>query len=96
MADHPHRIGDARSCGAATEEAGNDFVTVDGQLWAVDGDPDSHGDGGLNASIDWIEINGKAIIIAGDGAGADDLCPIAGGEHCSPSAVGFSDLIDIG
>lgn len=90
-----HRHGDLRACGASTVVAGQDFMTVEGQLWAVDGDPDSHGSGALATSHAWLTINGKGVIVVGDSAAPDDLCPIAGGAHCAPSAVGFSDLTDV-
>jgi uncharacterized Zn-binding protein involved in type VI secretion len=90
-----HRQGDVRACGATTVVEGQDFMIVDGQLWAVQGDPNTDGGGGLISSHDWITINDKAVIVAGDAAAADDLCPLVGGDHCAPSAVGFSDLTDV-
>lgn len=91
-----HRNGDSRSCGATTVVSGQSFVTVEGQLWAVDKDPNSHGGGALNASTPYITISGKKIVIAGDSAAPDSLCPIPGGNHCNPAAVGFSSLIKVG
>lgn len=90
-----HRHGDARACGASTVVQGQDFVTIEGQLWAVNGDPNDHGDGALSASRSWVTIGGKAIIVVGDAAAPDVLCFIVGGPHCSPTATGFSDLVDV-
>ncbi|MDP2358642.1 MAG: hypothetical protein Q8M31_21665 [Beijerinckiaceae bacterium] len=90
-----HRHGDARVCGASTIVTGQNFVTVEGQLWAVHGDPNSHGAGDLISSRSWITIDGKPIIVQGDAAAADNLCPIVGGPHCAPSAVGHSTLTDV-
>ena len=75
---------------------GQDFVTIDGQLWAVNGDPDDHGSGDLVASRTYVTIGGRAIIVAGDSAMPDDLCIPVGGAHCTPYAVGFDDMVDVG
>jgi uncharacterized Zn-binding protein involved in type VI secretion len=88
-----HRHGDSRICGASTIVAGQSHVTVEGQLWAVDGDPNDHGGGALISTHAWLTINGKGVIVAQDPAGADALCPVP--PHCNPSAVGFSDLVDV-
>jgi uncharacterized Zn-binding protein involved in type VI secretion len=82
-----HRNGDSRSCGATTIVSGQGFVYVNGQLWAVAGDPNTDGGGALSAGkIAAIYINGIRVIGVGDSAAADDLCPLVGGAHCSPSA----------
>jgi hypothetical protein len=90
-----HRNGDARACGATTVVSGQDFVKVDGQLWAVNGDPNTDGDGNLITSHSWLRINGKGIIVNGDSANPDDICFIAGGAHCNPSASSGDDLINV-
>lgn len=90
---HAHRQDDSRICGAGTIVAGQDHVTVEGKLWAVAGDPNDHGAGGLITTHAWLTINGKGIIVAGDSANADALCPVP--PHCNPSAVGYSDLVDV-
>lgn len=90
-----HRQTDARTCGAGTVVQGQDFFTVDGQLWAVDKDPNDHGAGELSTSRPWITINGKGVICVGDSAAPDNLCPIVGGPHCAPAAVGNSPLVDV-
>lgn len=83
-----HRNGDSRACGASTVVAGQGFVYVDDQLWAVAGDPNSHGGGALNAGqIAAIYINDIRVIGVGDSAGADALCPVVGPPHCSPDAT---------
>lgn len=91
-----HRHGDQRSCGATTIVSGQNFVTIDGQLWAVENDENTHGGGGLIASKSYITIGGKKIIIVNDSANQDNLCPTAGGEHCNPKASSGSSLVDVG
>jgi hypothetical protein len=82
-----HRQDDSRSCGATTVVSGQNFVFVDGKLWAVEGDPDSHGGGGLHpGNIAAIYINGIRVIGNGDSADPDSLCEPLGGAHCSPNA----------
>jgi uncharacterized Zn-binding protein involved in type VI secretion len=92
---YAHRHGDLRACGATTVVSGQSFVTVDGQLWAVENDQNTHGAGGLIASKSYIKINGKSVIVQNDNANQDNLCPSAGGDHCNPKATGFSSLIDV-
>jgi uncharacterized Zn-binding protein involved in type VI secretion len=92
---YSHRHGDSRACGATTVVSGQNFVQVEGKLWSVNGDPNTHGGGALNTSNDWLTISGKGIIVNGDSAAADALCPIVGGAHCAPSATGFSNLIEV-
>jgi uncharacterized Zn-binding protein involved in type VI secretion len=91
-----HRHGDSRACGATTIVTGQNFVKVDGQLWSVNGDPDSHGGGALSTTHPWLTINGIGIIVQGNSAAADSLCLPLGGAHCAPSATGFDNLIDVG
>ena len=91
-----HRNGDSRACGASTTVVGQDFVFVEGQLWSVAGDPNTHGGGALIASKTYIKINDIPIIVNGDGAGPDALCIPLGGSHCSPSATSGSSLVDVG
>lgn len=55
-------------------------------LWAVEGDPNSHGAGELIASNpQTVFINGIPVIEHEDPASPDNLCPDPGGSHCSPS-----------
>lgn len=89
-----HRDGDSRACGAVTTVQGQSTVFVNGRLWAVDGDPNSHGAGELNASVTTVTINGKPVIVhAADSAAPDVLCFTVGGPHCAPStAAGSGDV----
>lgn len=88
-----HRQDDARVCGATTVVEGQDFLTIEGKLWAVDGDPNSHGGGALRTTHDWLTINGRGVIVVADHAAPDALCPVP--PHCDPVAVGFSDLVEV-
>lgn len=88
-----HCHGDARNCGASTIVGGQSHVTISGKLWAVEGDPNSHGGGALISSHGWLTIKGRGVIVAGDHAAADSLCPTP--PHCDPVAVGFSPLVDV-
>ena len=86
-----HRNGDPRVCGATTVVSGQSTTFSEGQLWAVAGDPNSHGNGQLNASQSKVFIQGRPVIInAPDSAGPDGLCPKPGGAHCAPSTAGGS------
>ena len=80
-----HRHGDARVCGATTVVVGQSFCRVNGKLWAVEGDPNSHGDGQLIHSQAFVKIAGKLVILnTPDDAVADDLCIPIGPPHCEP------------
>lgn len=81
-----HVNGQLRSCGATTIVSGQTFVKIAGDLWAVQDDQNSHGAGGLIATKTFVKIGGKAVIVNGDSAQPDNLCPTAGGEHCNPKA----------
>lgn len=58
-----HRHADLRACGATTVVAGQGSVTVNGRLWAVDNDPNTHGEGGLIPSGASVTIAGKRVIV---------------------------------
>jgi uncharacterized Zn-binding protein involved in type VI secretion len=90
-----HRNGDSRACGATTIVSGQNFVTVDGALWSVDGDNNTDGGGSLHTTHSWITIAGKGIIVVGDNADGDSLCPIPGGAHCDPYAASGDSLITV-
>lgn len=80
-----HTHGMSRACGATTVVIGQSHVFVNGKLWAVEGDPNSHGNGALIASGSKVFINGKKVIVnAPDAAAPDNLCPPLGGQHCTP------------
>jgi uncharacterized Zn-binding protein involved in type VI secretion len=85
-----HRNGDSRNCGATTVVRSQSFVTVDGQLWAVNGDPNTHGDGDLITSNPWLTISGLGVIVVGDSADPDDA------GHADPAAVSGDGLIVVG
>jgi hypothetical protein len=90
-----HRDQDARRCGATTIASGQNFVTVDNKLWAVNGDNNTDGGGALISSQTWVTIEGKGIIINNDNAAPDTLCFTVGGDHCNPIADGFSNLVEV-
>lgn len=90
-----HVNGQLRSCGATTIVSGQNFVKVDGQLWAVENDQNSHGSGQLIASKTYVKIGGKSVIIKGDSAQQDALCPSLGGEHCNPKAQEGKSFIKV-
>lgn len=87
-----HRNNDSRACGAVTVVTGQDFVRVNGELWAVHGDPNNHGSGNLIASVDYIKINGLNVIVLNDNASADNLVL---GPHSNPKATGYDSLINV-
>lgn len=74
MAD-AHRHNDTRFCGATTVVSGQSTVFVNGLLWAVEGDENTHGNGNLVSIMgNTVKINGKKVIVAiGDTAAADNL-----------------------
>jgi hypothetical protein len=70
-----HRHGDSRYCGATTIVEGQNSVYVNGELWAVDGDPCTHGNGDCRAiyGASNVYINNKKVICAvGDTAYSAD------------------------
>jgi len=70
-----HRDTDVRFCSARTIVIGQNNVFVNGLLWAVEGDPEDHGNGELVAvyGAKNIYINNKHVIVAiGDHALADN------------------------
>lgn len=72
-----HRDDDSRFCGAKTIVVGQNKVRVEGKLWAVEGDIDTHcNQGSLSATYGAgnIRISGKKVICAvGDSASSDRL-----------------------
>ena|SRR5579864_2955849 len=91
-----HRNNDCRACGGMTQVVGQDFVKINGQLWAVEGDTCSHGDGQIHSeSHSWVTINGKGVICEGNDASQDDLCPTDQGDHCNPKAQCFDNTVDV-
>lgn len=70
-----HRQDDLRVCGATTIVTGQSSVFVNGKLWAVDGDQNSHVGGALNPAGTTVKINNKKVVVVGDPASADLLHP---------------------
>lgn len=70
-----HRHQDVRFCGATTIVTGQTAVVVNGRLWAVEGDRDTHCNQGALAAVygpPKIVIQGKFIICGvGDIAASD-------------------------
>jgi len=82
-----HRHGDNRSCGATTTVTGQSTVFVEGKLFSVNGDPNTHGSGALIASGTTVSVNEKPVIIIGDNASTDSLA------HTNPSAATGSGTV---
>ena len=91
-----HRNTDSRACGANTVSAQSRNVYVNSLLWSINEDPNSHGGGALSAATNKVFIGGIAVCNNNDSAAPDALCPIPGGLHCAPSAVGGSDNVFVG
>jgi uncharacterized Zn-binding protein involved in type VI secretion len=91
-----HRNTDVRTCGASTVSVQSKNVYVNGLLWSINGDPNSHGGGNLFAATKQVFIGGIAVVNVGDSAAPDSLCPIPGGPHCAPAAVGGSNDVFVG
>lgn len=72
-----HRNTDLRACGATTTVIGQSSVKVNGLLWAVDGDLDTHCDpkGPLKPTKKTVFIEGKNVIVVGDGFYSPDFQP---------------------
>ena len=71
-----HRNGDSRKCGASTNAVAHKNVYVNDQPISVDGDPNSHGGGELNAQCKNVFVGNKLVVLNGNSASADRLCPI--------------------
>lgn len=86
-----HRNNDGRICGATTTVTGQSTVFANGELIAVDGDPNTHGGGGLIAANSGVYIEGKlAVNHTPENANPDDLCVPVGPPHCNPQTSGGS------
>ena len=90
-----HRNGDSRVCGATTTVIGQNFVNIDGELWAVVGDTETHGDGQLENTQNYVKINGSYVILLGDPAQPDDLCIPLGAPHCDPVTSSGDSLVTV-
>lgn len=83
-----------RTCGAATTVIGQTSVFIEGKLCAVDGDPNTHGNGQLIASGTFVTIEGKRVVVnKPDQAAPDNLCPVPGGPHCNPMTAEGSTFV---
>jgi len=92
-----HRYGDSRTCGATTVVSGQNNVYVNGNLWSVRSDPNSHGSGALWAELaKGVYINNKRVNLDTDGADPDNLCPVLDSQHCSPYANEGSPDVYVG
>jgi uncharacterized Zn-binding protein involved in type VI secretion len=94
-----HRDGDKRACDANTIVSGQNFVTIDGKLWSVDGDNNTDGGGALQHTQSYITIGGIYAILVGDHASPDGKSPdiIDGGltAHDDPIATGSDNFVDV-
>lgn len=71
-----HRNSDLRACGATTIVVGQSTVYVNGQLWAVEDDPNTHSGGGLIPSSHTVFVEGKPVIV-----NKPDLAKVDGLDH---------------
>ena len=87
-----HRHGDSRFCGATTI-ASDGGVYVNGKLWAVNDDPNTHGAGNLQSVVgSTVTVGGKRVIVAvGDKAGPDNaLHPVPPTDPSTASSDVFA------
>jgi uncharacterized Zn-binding protein involved in type VI secretion len=67
------------------------------QLWAVQGDADSHGGGALNADADssphTVFINNLPVVVNLSHAAADSLCRPQDTPHCDPYTTSGSGTV---
>ena len=96
MAIAIHRDTDSRACGATTVVSGQGTVFANGLLVSVDADPNSHGAGALSAACNQVFVNGKMVVIVGNSAAPDSLCPPLGGAHCAPASSSGSGNVFVG
>ena len=90
-----HINGHSRVCGATTVVSGQENVWANDELWAVEGDANSHGGGTLVSGTTNVFINGKPVINnTPDEATADALRPLP--PHCAPSTSEGSDNVFVG
>jgi hypothetical protein len=85
-----HRNTDSRFCGAATIVQNQSTVYVNDLLWAVNGDPNNHGAGNLNAVFGELNIYIEDILIivaVGDEAAGDNFLHPTGSTNPSGSST---------
>lgn len=81
-----HRNTDSRFCGATTIVTGQSTVKVNGLLWAVDGDKDTHCNMGSLIPITGaknVYIQGKLVICAVGDTASPDIPGCVPPEHPS-------------
>jgi uncharacterized Zn-binding protein involved in type VI secretion len=88
-----HRDTDKRNCGARTV-AQSRKVFVNNLLFSIHGDPNTHGGGGLIASVPNVYVNGIRVIVLNDNANPDKICPIP--PHCNPKSTSASPNVYAG
>ena len=74
-----HRNGDLRACGAITVVTWQNTVFVNGKLWAVLGDKDSHcNEGNLRPVVPSaiVRVGGRRVAVIGSPALPDNSCNI--------------------
>ena len=87
MGKKAHRHGDKRACGATTVVQGQSTVTINGKLWAVEGDPNTHLNGNLNNTTgSSVTINGKPVIVHGP-----DLAKVPDNQGHAPDETKTAD-----
>lgn len=96
MAIPIHRHGDARTCKATTEVKGQSTVYANSRLVSVNKDPNTDKGGDLIADCNEVYINGKLVVIVGNSANPDALCPEPGGAHCAPASSSGSGDVFVG
>lgn len=94
MTEPIHRDTDSRVCGASTTVSNQSNVFANNLLVSTDGDPNSHGDGGLIAGANNVFVNNILVVRIADGSNADSLCPIP--PHCGPDPSSASDNVFVG
>jgi len=91
-----HRHTDDRSCNAKTTVTGNTTVFANSKLVSVDGDPNTHGSGGLIAACNEVYVHSKMVVNhSPDGAKKDNLCPL-NPIHCNPATAQGSGDVFVG
>tara|TARA_B100000085_G_C18493273_1_gene492180 strand:- start:533 stop:838 length:306 start_codon:yes stop_codon:yes gene_type:complete len=95
MSKPVHRQGDSRICGASTVTSIPN-VRVNNRFISVEGDTNTHGGGSLKATltVGKVRAGQRAVILTGDPASPDGLCPIP--PHCGPNASSASPNVRAG
>ena len=96
MAIAIHRDTDSRNCGAKTTVTGQGTVYANKLLVSVNADPNDHGAGDLTAACNQVFVNGKMVVIIGNSASADSLCPTDNDNHCNPKSSSGSGNVFVG